>query len=517
MMLIRRISKYTAIAAAVFMTAAPLCFLCIGAGFAAANGELQLAGVNMTLLLKSVSLNAAAVFLCMLLGMLAALSLWQTFGRGVVKIAAVIPLALLVPPFIHIQAWIFAMDRLVAAVNSLLGLNLNFTGGFAVVLTTAFAYLPITAALGLVALLSIPQNIADHARLETNAAKTFRYVYLPYLLQFLCVGGALVFLLNVNDYGISSLFSVNTYALELFARFSAGYDKYSVFVCSLPLIAVSLCVLTALARYASNSGFEFDALTAKNPFKRERFLLFPKIAGLVISLLFVTVPLFNLIYESVKARSAAEILISSMPQFTYSICISIIAAILSAVIALPFAYYISAAKHKTALLSVSVSQFVVPSAIAGLAMICMWNTPLLGTVYRSPIMPAIALTAKYAFINILLFWFAISTLDKDLLGNMRVHYPGAPRAAWCCFRLIYKQFFAGLLITFALCMGEFGVTLLVTPPGYQTITLKIYNYLHYGASETIAVLCLFVLAVILASAAAVWLLLRRGDAYAENH
>jgi len=83
--------------------------------------------------------------------------------------------------------------------------------------------------------------------------------------------------------------------------------------------------------------------------------------------------------------------------------------------------------------------------------------------------------------------------------------------------LIYKQFFAGLLITFALCMGEFGVTLLVTPPGYQTITLKIYNYLHYGASETIAVLCLFVLAVILASAAAVWLLLRRGDAYAENH
>jgi iron(III) transport system permease protein len=39
-------------------------------------------------------------------------------------------------------------------------------------------------------------------------------------------------------------------------------------------------------------------------------------------------------------------------------------------------------------------------------------------------------------------------------------------------------------------MGELGATLMVIPPGKATLTMRIYNYLHYGASDTVAGLCL---------------------------
>ncbi len=49
--------------------------------------------------------------------------------------------------------------------------------------------------------------------------------------------------------------------------------------------------------------------------------------------------------------------------------------------------------------------------------------------------------------------------------------------------------------------------MLVNPSGLQTLTIKIYNYLHYGASEVVAALNLFVLFFMLLVWAAVYLLL----------
>jgi len=41
----------------------------------------------------------------------------------------------------------------------------------------------------------------------------------------------------------------------------------------------------------------------------------------------------------------------------------------------------------------------------------------------------------------------------------------------------------------------------VVPPGQPTLTLRIYNYLHYGASDVVAGLCLAMLLLTLAAGA----------------
>jgi iron(III) transport system permease protein len=49
------------------------------------------------------------------------------------------------------------------------------------------------------------------------------------------------------------------------------------------------------------------------------------------------------------------------------------------------------------------------------------------------------------------------------------------------------------LVVFVFSLGELGVSLLIAPPGEATLPLRIYNLLHYGAADLVAVLSLIVL------------------------
>jgi len=65
--------------------------------------------------------------------------------------------------------------------------------------------------------------------------------------------------------------------------------------------------------------------------------------------------------------------------------------------------------------------------------------------------------------------------------------------------LLLPGLLAGASLVFALTLGELGATLIVAPPGQSTLTLRIYNYLHYGASDVVAGLCLAMLLFTLAA------------------
>ena len=58
---------------------------------------------------------------------------------------------------------------------------------------------------------------------------------------------------------------------------------------------------------------------------------------------------------------------------------------------------------------------------------------------------------------------------------------------------------AAACMVFALSAGELGATLLVIPPGLETVTIRMYNYLHYGSSGAVAGLGLVMTALMLAA------------------
>ena len=71
------------------------------------------------------------------------------------------------------------------------------------------------------------------------------------------------------------------------------------------------------------------------------------------------------------------------------------------------------------------------------------------------------------------------------------------------------EIIAGFFITFILCMGELGTTLLVIPPGQSTIPITIYNYMHYGVEEMTAALCLILVGIMSALSFLLFYIYRR--------
>jgi iron(III) transport system permease protein len=74
---------------------------------------------------------------------------------------------------------------------------------------------------------------------------------------------------------------------------------------------------------------------------------------------------------------------------------------------------------------------------------------------------------------------------------------------------------AACFVVFILSLGELGMTLLVIPPGRETIPVKIYNLMHYGAGELVAATCVVLVGIVLLLAGAFFGFQRRLD-FARN-
>jgi iron(III) transport system permease protein len=51
------------------------------------------------------------------------------------------------------------------------------------------------------------------------------------------------------------------------------------------------------------------------------------------------------------------------------------------------------------------------------------------------------------------------------------------------------------IVVFLLTLGDVGTVLILMGAGKEPLSVKIYNYLHYGSSETVAVFCLIQMTV----------------------
>ncbi|MDD5603064.1 MAG: hypothetical protein PHG48_03135 [Eubacteriales bacterium] len=487
------------------LTAAPVIYLLAGSSASLFKGNISFYFLSGSgLFLKSLILNAGAAFITLVCGYLCAFFIWTRFERHASLIAHILLLLMLVPPFVHVQSWLMLMDSVNSAIYSYGGIYLNYTGLPAVLISIVFSYLPVTAGLCLISMTAIPPELSDLCLTEGTSLRSYVNAYLPLLFPSMAIGGMLIFLITINDFSIPSAFAVNVYALELFARFSAGSDKYSVFVSSLPLVLISVTAIIIFARYLSGNSLSFSRNPGSvNPYKKEKFGRPLSAAGFLILLMYMAVPLSAMTIMAFKSTRLIQELSSAGDEIFYSLAVSLSAALFCILPAYIFALVFDRSRYKFLFLASASLPFIVPSSITGLALIETWNTPgLMALVYKSPYMPVLGMAARFAFIPAIIITFAIAALDKGYLETMRLYSPGFRASFSCLASLTWRECAASVLIVFALSMGEYGTSLLITPPGYQLLTIKIFNYLHYGDNETVASLCLFVMIFSLLAAAA---------------
>jgi iron(III) transport system permease protein len=183
--------------------------------------------------------------------------------------------------------------------------------------------------------------------------------------------------------------------------------------------------------------------------------------------------------------------------FTFWIAIAV------AVLCLPIAFavareLVNSHKWERLLWILVIAPLAIPPALIGIGLITIWNRSLPFEVYGTSLMPILAGLARFTPLAVIVLVAQLRSINPLLIDAANI----LQTSRWQTWRQIWLPMLTpGLLaaagIVFALTTGELGATLLVAPPGHATLTIRIYNFLHYGASSVVAGLCLMMAVTIL--------------------
>ena len=187
-------------------------------------------------------------------------------------------------------------------------------------------------------------------------------------------------------------------------------------------------------------------------------------------------------------------ILMAQDELVYSLLIAVLVIIISLPLALAAAQELKRPGVRGAAAWIIILvPLAIPAPLIGIGMITIGNLPVLSAVYPALIMPALVSVVKFAPLAAIVLFIQMRFIDP-LLFDAAAVFAKSRSDAWA--RIHLPLFAPGLVVSAgilaALTLAELGATLIVSPPGHATITMRIYNYLHYGSSSDVAGLCLMV-------------------------
>lgn len=468
-------------------------------------------GRRSGLLLNSLATALPVAILATLLGWVVAAVLWS---RNRAATPALVWLALplaAVPPYVHALTWFSLLTRIEQPLRAA-GFSLAvFHGGLGYFWVGIATYAPLGLAIAWLGLRTVDPLLVDAGRSVRPDMESILHIAAPLSAPAVLAAGGAIFLLNLLDYSVPSLFQVNVYAMETFAEFSASGDEVKALLLTLPLVLLSGAV-TALLLGPVRS------LATRHVQRRRRLstaLRLPgwaNILGAVALILLVVQSLAPLVFLGLDAGPLGRVrghLASARAEILYSLNTAALAALIS----LPLAF--AAARALARVESIWLWWMILlpaalPAALVGVSFIPITSMPF---VDRMPTSLPVAFVhvVRYLPLAVVLLASQLRRSDPGLYDAARVFQASALRRFFLVsLPLRFPGFLAAAGLVFALSLGELGATLMVVPPGSATLTMRIYNYLHYGASSIVSGLSLALVAavalatLIAVSGAALW-------------
>lgn len=439
-------------------------------------------GRQLGLLGRSAGMAAGVALAATLLGTLAAVLLWRRGGAVRWLLFLLAPL----PPYIHALAWMTLATRL----------NLPASGEGLSVWVQTLSLLPLATALALGGLDSVESGLVEAARLARPDIQALARVVLPLAAPAILTGSGLCFLFSLTDYSVPSLFQVNTYSMEIFSEFSASSQPGRAFLLALPLLALTGAVLLALVgslrALAENSAAGDRQRHAAPAFRWPAwFVMLLGVAGAVWAAQ-VGAPLGVLMGLAGSWEQAARSVTAAGGEIGFTLLVAGAVAMLCLPLGLAVGAEMGCPAWRGRLAwLLALAPLAVPGPLVGIGLIAIWNRELPLAVYGTGWMPVLAMLARFSPLAALLALAQFRRTDARLFEAADIFQPGLLKN-WLGVRLplLAPGLLAAAGVVFVLSSGELGATLIVAPPGQATLTMRIYNYLHYGATDTVAGLCL---------------------------
>lgn len=453
-------------------------------------------GRRLLLLINSIILALSVAASGMILGILAGSVLWR-WRTGYGAYARWFLLSLVaVPPYVHALAWSSIVSTISIILQGIGLPGISLQGWIGSWWVQLMSLLPIAVGLTLVGFESVEMIMIEAARFLRSDMHVLLKVVLPLAAPAILVGAGFLFLFSIVDYSVPSLFSVNVYSLEIFSEYSTTNQPATAFLLSLPLLLVTMVVVVISQAPLRN--------TAQNLAWRNRaWVTAPVFPAWFIwlqrfSVALLVLQIAVLILVLIATVGSWENMISNVTLSISEISLTFWIALATSIICLPIALAVARELERNnkggQLIWLLVTlPLAIPAPLVGIGLISIWNQPFMSNLYGTSIMPVLATLARFTSLATLIILAQLRYIDPLLIDASRVFNISTLRT-WLQIRLplLAPGLLAAAGIAFALSIGELGATLIVAPPGQTTLTIRTYNYLHYGASSAVAGLCLVI-------------------------
>ncbi|NOS69519.1 MAG: 6-bladed beta-propeller [Verrucomicrobia bacterium] len=468
--------------------------------------------MNWPLLQNSLLLAGTTTALAVGFGLVAALWLatLEARWRNVFLALAVVALAL--PPFLVTNCWISLLGE-TGVLRAWLPLKIYSLGGTIWIL--ALLLWPITSFAALAAWRRL-----EAAQLECEPAMTgfslLRWLLVPAAKGELALAAVLTFVLALNNFAVPAILQTKVLPDEMWVQFNTKFDTLTALRLSVPLV-IAPVLLLAWATRRSVAWPRIQGAVAASVFRRQLGSTWRIGSGVLATLLCVLsvgLPLGQIVFVQ---RTWAE-LPGAIDASTGTIWNSFWFAALAATVVIGAALVLStsflqrrdakgAEKTQRSLsplwlsafsaslrLSLVWLPFFIPGVLIGIALIKVFNRPVLAAFYQSAGIVLLALVIRYFALAWTAARHAVAGVDKDLTDAARLE--GAAR--WQMFRFVIwpqiaPQMFAAWYVVYLLGLWDVESIVIVQPPGGETLALKIFNLLHYGYAAQVNALCLALL------------------------
>jgi iron(III) transport system permease protein len=417
-------------------------------------------------------------------------------------------LPLLIPPYVIAVAWSSALGKggwigtaLAPAASEFITSALFGLYGCIGVLFTAF--MPIVMLLTIAYLGAVNPRLESAARLVGRWPAVLWRITLPLIAPAILFAAVLVLLLTLGEVGVPTFLRYQVYPVETLTQFAAFYDFSAATAAAIPMLTVTLAILALEYRLLHNRVLELRAAAfgggrTQIELGRWRLPLF----GIVLSLALVTVvlPLAVLFTQSSSPSAFAEAFSRASDSVVRSLAFAAIGATLLTLLGFFCGYLIH---NRTLPLWRSVGAlalflFTLPETIIGIGFFSLWNTPTTNAIYSTPEIIILGYLAQYAVLPMRMTSAVLERIPRSL-----------EQAAQLCgasWFMTLRQIVAplakrGLIIVWAVgyvfCMRDLGVSMVVYPPGSDTLPVRILTLMANGAPSLIAALCVILIVVTL--------------------
>jgi iron(III) transport system permease protein len=150
----------------------------------------------------------------------------------------------------------------------------------------------------------------------------------------------------------------------------------------------------------------------------------------------------------------------------------------------------------------SVVPFLVSGPVLGVGLIQLWNhRGLPGMVYDGFVIMVLACVGRYLVFGHFGLSVALHQLSPRMEEAAAVSGAGPwRRVTGIVLPLLRPVIVATWGLLFVLAMGELDTVLLVCPPGWTPLSVRLFSLMHYGPSQLVAALCVITATIILCAA-----------------